>query len=588
VRIEFTAFFIDKDFSFYEPGAEVVLAKAYMAQNDFEQAEGFAKSAYEKAVGMRYRWGPGNIDADPCFVKPGYWDVVLLQLPDKASDPYPFDGQESVVLDTYLYWTSGFGATSHDVYFGTSNPPLFMGNQISTIFDPPTLLVYNTVYYWRIDEINISGKTIGDVWSFTTGSLADKASNPNPANYATNVDLNAVLIWTAGSGAASHDVYFGTSNPPAFIGNQIYTIFDPGTMDYYTTYFWRIDELNTVGIATGDIWRFTTRAKPPPPPPPPPAPPAEIVAGTDDVVQYIWIDGDYHLLSDSPCIDFGDPDYIPGPAETDLDGKPRVIGGRIDMGAYEYVSPRPVAEAGPDQVVECACHTEEGTKVTLYGSGSYDMGNNPLNFTWSGPFVQSPVHGAAPTIILEDGCPGEYVITLVVNNGIEDSEPNEVVITVVDTTPPEFSLTVSPAVLWPPNHKMVEITPSWNVSDDCDATPQVSIVGIVMSEGNDTIGVGHTSDDIQIGNYGSFYLRAERSGAGNDRVYTITYQAVDDSGNTTLRSATVSIPHDFKVLAGIAAKWLWIKQAGRIPEDLNGDGVVNFTDFARFAENWIK
>jgi len=193
-----------------------------------------------------------------------------------------------------------------------------------------------------------------------------------------------------------------------------------------------------------------------------------------------------------------------------------------------------------------------------------------------------------PTVTLEPGCPDDYVITLVVNDGTEDSEPNDVVITVVDTKPPEFSLTVSPAVIWPPNHKMYEITPSLTVSDECDALPDVSLVSIVMSEGDDTIGDGHTSDDIQIGEDGSIYLRAERSEAGSDRVYTITYQAVDDSGNTTVRSATVGIPHDFRILAGIAAKWLWIKEAGRIPEDLNGDGVVNFTDFARFAENWIK
>ena len=45
---------------------------------------------------------------------------------------------------------------------------------------------------------------------------------------------------------------------------------------------------------------------------------------------------DYHLLPDSPCIDAGDPNYVPEPNETDLYGKPRVIGGRIDMGAYEY------------------------------------------------------------------------------------------------------------------------------------------------------------------------------------------------------------------------------------------------------------
>ena len=45
--------------------------------------------------------------------------------------------------------------------------------------------------------------------------------------------------------------------------------------------------------------------------------------------------GDYRLLWDSPCIDAGDPNYIPEVNETDLGGNPRVIGGRIDMGAYE-------------------------------------------------------------------------------------------------------------------------------------------------------------------------------------------------------------------------------------------------------------
>ena len=49
----------------------------------------------------------------------------------------------------------------------------------------------------------------------------------------------------------------------------------------------------------------------------------------------VWIEGDYHLLPDSLCFDAGDPNYIAEPNETDLDGKPRVMGGRIDMGAYE-------------------------------------------------------------------------------------------------------------------------------------------------------------------------------------------------------------------------------------------------------------
>jgi hypothetical protein len=50
--------------------------------------------------------------------------------------------------------------------------------------------------------------------------------------------------------------------------------------------------------------------------------------------------GDYHLQAGSRCIDAGDPNYIAGPNETDLDGRARIIGGRIDMGAYEFRPPR--------------------------------------------------------------------------------------------------------------------------------------------------------------------------------------------------------------------------------------------------------
>jgi hypothetical protein len=297
--------------------------------------------------------------------------------------------------------------------------------------------------------------------------------------------------------------------------------------------------------------------------------------------------GDCHLLHNSLCIDAGDPCYVAGPNETDMDGRPRIIYGRIDMGAYEFFNTPPCSDAGPDQVVECACNTVEGTKVTLDGTGSSDTDGDPLTYTWTGPFTESPADGATPTVTLEAGCPGEYVITLVVNDGTEDSEPNDVVITVVDTTTPDFELSVSPTMLWPPDHKMVLITPSWMVSDDCDAAPQVSLVGIVANEGDNTIGDGHTSNDIQIGEDGSIYLRSERSGTSDDRVYTITYQAIDDCGNTTVRSAAVSIPHDFKVLARIAAQWLWAGP-GRIPEDLNDDGVVNLKDIAIFAGNWIQ
>ncbi|MHC4890517.1 MAG: LamG-like jellyroll fold domain-containing protein, partial [Planctomycetota bacterium] len=302
----------------------------------------------------------------------------------------------------------------------------------------------------------------------------------------------------------------------------------------------------------------------------------------------------YHLLPDSPCINAGDPNYIAEPNETDLDGLPRVIGGRIDMGAYEYPNTAPIADAGDDQIVECACNTQQGTKVTLDGSSSSDSDSKPgtnddiVCFDW---FKIDPCDPnfedfiGSGEIIDCNLTLGEHIIVLEVIDKAGAFDTNEVTIIVQDTTPPDFALSVSPSILWPPNHKMVLITPSWTVSDECDATPEVSLVSIVANEGDDTIGDGHTTDDIQIGEDGAIYLRAERSGTGNDRVYTITYQAVDDCGNASVGSATVSIPHDFKVLARIAARWLWTGPAGRIPEDLNGDGAINFTDFAKFAEN---
>ena len=225
---------------------------------------------------------------------------------------------------------------------------------------------------------------------------------------------------------------------------------------------------------------------------------------------------------------------------------------RIDGKIWSFTTENtsPAADAGDDWIIECACNSEQGTQVTLDGTRSSDGDGNLLTYIWTGPFLESPVHEAAPTVTLDSGCPGEYVITLVVNDGIEDSEPNEVLIRVVDTTPPEFELSVAPTMLWPPNHKMVEITVSWTVNDECDAAPDVSLVGIEVTENGDTIGGSHIRDDIEIGEDGSIYLRAERSGPGSGRIYTITYQAVDDAGNVKDSSATVLIPHELKLKAG--------------------------------------
>jgi parallel beta-helix repeat protein len=61
-----------------------------------------------------------------------------------------------------------------------------------------------------------------------------------------------------------------------------------------------------------------------------------IVDPEDPNANAVWVVGDYYLLPDSPCIDAGDPDFVPEPNETAIDGLPRVMNGKVDMGAYEF------------------------------------------------------------------------------------------------------------------------------------------------------------------------------------------------------------------------------------------------------------
>jgi len=87
-----------------------------------------------------------------------------------------------------------------------------------------------------------------------------EAWSPSPADGATEVERTLTLSWKPGATAASHDVYFGDSEPLAFIGNQTETSYSPpGMLDKGKTYYWRIDEVEADGTTkhTGDVWSFT-------------------------------------------------------------------------------------------------------------------------------------------------------------------------------------------------------------------------------------------------------------------------------------------------------------------------------------------
>jgi hypothetical protein len=107
-------------------------------------------------------------------------------------------------------------------------------------------------------------------------------------------------------------------------------------------------------------------------------------------------------------------------------------------------------------------------------------------------------------------------------------------LSVLDREAPSISVEASPAALWPPNHKMHEITLDTVASDNCGG-PAVSCTATSNEEGE--------ADDIAWKN-GKLYLRAERNGYGSGRVYTVSCTATDGSGNQAVSTTTVSVAHN--------------------------------------------
>jgi hypothetical protein len=175
------------------------------------------------------------------------------------------DGQVCVYADGILLnsWQSSAVPTPdcyQDLTIGSywGNPP--SGPRMGAFFEG------------MIDDVRIYDRALSGVeilyLSSESPRLGSKASRPDPANGALNVDPDAVLSWVPGEGAISHDVYFGTdytdindadTTSAEFMDNIDVNSFDPYGLEEATMYYWRIDEVNGPNTVKGDVWSFTTR-----------------------------------------------------------------------------------------------------------------------------------------------------------------------------------------------------------------------------------------------------------------------------------------------------------------------------------------
>ena len=210
----------------------------------------------------------------------------------------------------------------------------------------------------------------------------------------------------------------------------------------------------------------------------------------------------------------------------------------------------PVADAGTDQTIECT--SPEGTPVILDGSGSTDPDSTPgtnddiVLFEW---LVDGNVRAKGETVrgALK---PGKTTVTLRVTDSQGATDEDEVVIDIVDSTPPRVAVVPDPDVLWPPNHKMRDVNIRFRVVDACSEPGEVEFVlhDVRSSEDPNGIGDGNTEPDIMGADIGTadthVQLRAERSGPGVGRTYTLVYSATDAAGMAVRARGIVTVPHD--------------------------------------------
>jgi len=124
-------------------------------------------------------------------------------------------------------------------------------------------------------RIYVRGLTQAEIQAIMTGAdlVSSAAGNPSPEDGIIDVPRDAVLSWTAGEFAATHDVYLGTvlddvnnasrTNPMGLLlsEGQADTSYDPdGLLELGQTYYWRVDEVNAApdnAIFKGTVWTFT-------------------------------------------------------------------------------------------------------------------------------------------------------------------------------------------------------------------------------------------------------------------------------------------------------------------------------------------
>jgi hypothetical protein len=178
------------------------------------------------------------------------------------------------------------------------------------------------------------------------------------------------------------------------------------------------------------------------------------------------------------------------------------------------------------------------------GSG-WNSGDVTVEWNWTDELGGSGVDAANCTTSSTSS--GEGAVTLSATcKDLAGNEGSASYTAMVDTTAPSMTCSATPDIVGSSNHKMVSVTTTVTVEDGGSESNGFELVSVTSSEPDNGLGDGDAANDIQGWAIGTAdtagQLRAERSGTGTGRVYTLTYEGTDRAGNAALCSATVKVP----------------------------------------------
>lgn len=140
---------------------------------------------------------------------------------------------------------------------------------------------------------------------------------------------------------------------------------------------------------------------------------------------------------------------------------------------------------------------------------------------------------------------GETVVTTTAVDSSGNTSTCTFTVNVQAAEPPVITnVRAKPCILWPPNHKWVDVAIKADIESACDLQVHSSIVEVTSNEADNGQGDGNTSPDWMITGDNTLQLRAERSGGGSGRVYSVHVRFEDDLGNVDDRWVDVKVPHD--------------------------------------------